>query len=463
MKKHLLFLIILFLFNQVFSQETIDEKIKYIEKVYRNLEYNTIAFNDLKETWNLTDPMFVREIFNRFVVSNALRINGEKPTVDTLKKLAEDVFNGYVFVELKKRYYDDEIELLRFFTESTINEDTVRTYFFDEFNDPVYIKSVLGEKVYGELKAKLYSLTDLSKTFYDSKEGYKFDIFCHVQNPELKFYQLTTNNRNKFLLSAIGRWGNDYIVLPGWYDPHYVIGMKIRYIDYLVNNQPNSAYNLEIGFSVDSKWPGFNFVEGSYGRRIYSSSSNLYIHADGNPLKLIWPKLEKFDLYFDGSFAMSEYSVKDYDINYISQFFSNRNYLVFLVKYKNLTNLMDLGMLNVGLGLASFDIYQYYLDPHKVNLINANRSSKGYFKNSIIAEAGIENFTGLLQHKFYLQLGYDITESNGYFGLKTQIMLSNSLGFDFKFFKSFAKPQNGIPFFRLDNYIVFSPIIRINY
>ena len=463
MKKYLLFIFIIFTFSNIYSQISDEKKFEYIDKVYRNLEYNTIAFNDLKKTWNLTDPMFVREIFNRFVVQNALRIDGKKPSADTLKKLVNDVFNGYVFIELKKRYYDDEIELLRFFTEATINEDTVKTYYFDEFNDPVYIKSVLGDKVYQDLKSKLYSLTDLSKTFYDSKEGYKFDIYFHVQNPELRFYQLTTNNRNKFLLSFIGRWGNDYIVMPGWYDAHYNIGVKLQYIDYLVNNQPNSAYNVEIGYSVDARWPGFGFVEGNYGRRLFSSGNNLYIHMDGNPLKLIWPKLNKFDLYFDGSFSMTEYTVKDYNVNYISQFYSNRNYLVFLVKYKNFANFMDLGNLQAGLGLAAFDIYQYYLDPSRLALINAKNSPLGYFKNSIVSEIGVENYTGLLQHNIFLQLGYDLTDATGYFGLKTQFMLSNSIGFDFKFFKALAKPKNGLPFFRFDNYLVFSPIIRINY
>lgn len=421
MKKYLLFVFIIITFNNIFSQVTTEDKFKYIDKVYRNLEYNTMAFNDLKKTWNLTDPMFVREIFNRFVVQNALRIDGKKPAADTLRKMVNDVFDGYVFIELKKRFYDDEIELLRFFTESTINEDTVRTYYFDEFNDPVYIKSILGDKVYQDLKLKLYSLTDLSKTFYDSKEGYKFDIYFHVQNPEVKFYQLTTNNRNKFLVSFIGRWGNDYVIMPGWYDPHYNVGVKLKYIDYLVNNQPSSAYNFEIGFSVDAKWPGFGFAEGNYGRRLFSSGNNLYVHLDGNPLKLIWPKLEKFDFYFDGSFSMSEYGVKDYKVNYASQFFSNRNYLVFLVKYKNLANVMDLGNLQVGLGLSTLDIYHYYLDPNKIALLNVHKSSLGYFNNSIITEAGIENFTGLLQHKVFLQLGYDFTDSYGYFGLKNTI------------------------------------------
>ena len=46
------------------AQEKTDSlKIKRLEKIYRNLEYNTIAFNDLKNKWYVTDPIYVREIF----------------------------------------------------------------------------------------------------------------------------------------------------------------------------------------------------------------------------------------------------------------------------------------------------------------------------------------------------------------------------------------------------------------
>ena len=460
MKKFLLFYI--FLVANIFAQVTTEEKIEYIEKIYRNLEYNTLAFNDLKKTWTLTDPMFVREIFNRFVVSNALRIEGKKPSSDTLKALIEDIFGGYVFIELKKRYYDNEIELLRFFTESSYGQDTLRTYFFDEFNDPVFIKSILGEKVYDDLKSRMYAHTDLSKSFYDSKEGYKFDIYLNIHNPELRFYNLTTNDKNKFLISAFGKWGNDYALLPGWYDPHYIIGLKLRYIDYLINNQPNSAYNVEFGLTVDARWPAFNFSEGEYGRRVFSSGNNFFIHFDGNPLKLIWPQLNKVDLHIDGKFALSMYESKNYDINYISQFFSNRNYFNFIVKYKNLTNLMDLGAFNVGLGVSVVDFANFYLDPQKILLIDVDKDGKK-FRTMVVGEAGIENFAGLLQHRVYLQLNYDFVESNFYAGLKTQVMISNTIGFDFKYFRALVKPSGGLPFFRFENYLVFSPIIRINY
>ncbi|MDP3148251.1 MAG: hypothetical protein Q8N83_03880, partial [Ignavibacteria bacterium] len=97
-----------------------DPKELRLEKIYRNLEYNTTAFNDLKKTWVVTDPVYVRELYNRFVVKNALAIQGIKPSLETLQAKSRDIYDGNVFVELRKRYYDDEIEILRFFTESKL-------------------------------------------------------------------------------------------------------------------------------------------------------------------------------------------------------------------------------------------------------------------------------------------------------------------------------------------------------
>lgn len=460
MKK--LLLLFFLIFTTLFAQVTTEEKIQYIEKIYRNLEYNTMAFNDLKQTWTLTDPMYVREIFNRFIVNNALRINGKKPSSDSLKSLVNDIFEGYVFIELKKRYYDNEIELLRFFTESSIGKDTVRTYYFDEITDPVFIKYILGEKVYEDLKSRMYSHTDLTKSYYDSKEGYKFDILMNVHNPRLRFFNLTTNDKNKILLSFIGKWGNDYALLPGWYDPHYIVGLNISYIDFIINNRPNSTYNIEFGLSVDAKWPSLNFSDTEYGRRVFSSGSGFFIHFDGNPLKFISKKLEKFDLLIEGKFAVSTYQTKDYNVKYISQFVSNRNYFNFMLKYKEIANIMDLGTFNAGLGVASLDFVNYYLDPQKINLIDLDKDAN-VFKTMLVAEAGVDNFAGLVQHKVYLQFNYDFNDSYFYVGLKTNIMISNTLGFDFKYFRALAKPSGGLPYFRFDNYLVFSPIIRINY
>ena len=33
-----------------------------LQSIYQSLEYNTIAFNDLKQKWIIADPILIREI-----------------------------------------------------------------------------------------------------------------------------------------------------------------------------------------------------------------------------------------------------------------------------------------------------------------------------------------------------------------------------------------------------------------
>ena len=90
------------------SADVDSSKFRRLQLIYKDLEYNTIAFNDLKNTWVVTDPIYIREIFNRFIVKDALTINGKLPTESIINKKIQDIYNGDVFIELRKRYYDDE-------------------------------------------------------------------------------------------------------------------------------------------------------------------------------------------------------------------------------------------------------------------------------------------------------------------------------------------------------------------
>ncbi|MBU0561275.1 MAG: hypothetical protein KKD86_05285, partial [Bacteroidetes bacterium] len=117
MKNKVIFIAMVLICISTYGQKYPDSlKFEYLDKIYRNLEYNTTAFNDLKRIWNITDPVYVREIYNRFIVENALLLDGKKPSMEMLKEKTKDIYRGEVFIELRRRYYDDEIEQLRFFT-----------------------------------------------------------------------------------------------------------------------------------------------------------------------------------------------------------------------------------------------------------------------------------------------------------------------------------------------------------
>ena len=67
----------------------------------------------------------------------------------------------------------------------------------------------------------------------------------------------------------------------------------------------------------------------------------------------------------------------------------------------------------------------------------------------------------VIQHKIDLFFGYN-PESYGYYGFAISVMLSNTFGFDIKMSNSFGL-TNVNYLWRMDSYLVFSPIIRINY
>ncbi len=453
--------VILFLFlNYAFWGQVPDSvKIERVKRIYRNLEYNTIAFDDFKGTWDITDPLFVREIFNRLISANALRVHGEKPTLKFIKEKAQDIYDGKVFIELKRRYYDDEIESMRFFTESKI-DSTRQTYFFDPITDNVQIRHILGDKVYDELKKQFYALNDLTKSYFDSKEAYGFDVNLQIFNPYVMFYSMTTNNRNKFLVSFSGVWGNDKIVIPGWYYPNYIAALRVTYIDYLINSMPHYAYSLEVGTGISSHHPELQ-TNVSNEVKLFNTGNNLYFKFEGNPLTLFMRNVDNYYFELAGSFSISEFPASAYNLDYVAKFYSTRNYFVFNFTYKNILPVLNIGWLNGSASFSMFDIYNYLYSPKYTQLIDLEPDASK-FKYNLDLEASITNYEGMLHFNTALMLNYNFSDNYSYLGLKGKFMLTNTVGFEFKYFVGI--PFSGhLPYYRQGSYILFSPILRINY
>ncbi|MCF8260270.1 MAG: hypothetical protein K9J12_05820 [Melioribacteraceae bacterium] len=432
------------------------------KEIYRNMEYSTVSFDDLKPKWYITDPVFVREIFNRIVVKNALRYNGEKPSRELLEEKVEDVYNGSVFIELRRRYYDDEIEILRFFSEANLNNDS-SDYFFDPLIDYVMIRDIVGVELYDNLKQLFYSHTDLTKKSFDNQLMYSYDIYLNLFRPKLMFWTLTTQARNKYLLSFFGQWGNDYISIPGWHYPAYFSGIELTYIDSVVNNQPKFAYSANIGISTPVREPQLKLNTDEFGQRLFYTGTQFYMKLQGNPLIFIDPELDDFDFTLEFVASMSENSVADMGINYDSKFFSTRNYFVLFARYNDLMNFMDMGWLHAGFGITAYDVEQYLLDPRQTSLQSITSDGIAGWKAGIAMEGGISNFGGLLQYNFDLLLNFNFSDALGGFGFKSSFTISNNIGFEFKYLKSIRLSSDPLPFYKLDSYLVFSPIIRINY
>jgi len=447
-------------FGKLFAQET--SKIERAKLIYKNLEYNTSAYDDLKPVWNINDPLIVRHIFNKLVNKGVLTINGKKIDSENLRNKIDDIYKGRVFIELRKRYYDDEIEMLRLFTENTNQSgSSAKDYFFDPIEDHLYIKSLLGEKTYEDIKARNYSHIELSKSEEYVHPGNNFDVYLHMMQPVVMFYTLKTNPRTTFLLSLFGNWGNDYLAYPGWYFPEYMAGIAVTYIDSQVIRKPTNPYKLYIGFGIDARQPEFEFNYDKYGKRLYKSGFSLYLKLSGAPLKMALPELDKLNLEIETMLSLSTYTAPDYGIDYISKFYSIRNYFVFHAEYKEFISLINFWFLSTGLGYATHDINHLYLNPALNDLSEINGDSG--FKHNIVVDATLSSIPGKLNHTLGVQINYNASDGYGYFGFKSKLMISKVFGFEFKYYKAYKGSTTPFPFYRLDNYLVFSPIIRINY
>ncbi|MDP3830781.1 MAG: hypothetical protein Q8Q47_05900, partial [Ignavibacteriaceae bacterium] len=69
---------------------------------------------------------------------------------------------------------------------------------------------------------------------------------------------------------------------------------------------------------------------------------------------------------------------------------------------------------------------------------------------------------GLIQHSINFVFGHSV-EGFGYYGLKTKVMLSDTFGFDVRFYSAYNSDLSKFPVWREESYIVFSPVLRINY
>lgn len=458
-------LAILFLLSvTAFSQGGLstDPKVERIQRIYRNLEYNTTSFNDLKQKWIVTDPVFVREIFNKFVVHNSLTINGKKPTEKEVEDNAEYIYNGDVFIDLRRRFYDDEVEMIRFFKERRNYIDTSE-YFFDPIYDFVSIKDILGEKLYNDLKSQSYAMNDITKSYFDYKPAYNFNIYLHLIEPEVMFWNATTNNRNKYMVSVIGKWGDDRIGLPGWYHPDYIMGFKIAYEDSLVNNKEVISYSGAFGIGVPVSQPDLGIDTSFTGRKLQHTGTPFYLRFVGKPFQTLWSEIADWEV--QTAFLFSIGLKKAADFNYVdtTQFYSTRNYFDIFFKKNNIGRLSDFGNLSAGFGVSAFDTKYYEFIPGEKNLSVLTGPDKNGFKYALNTEASLTNEGSVLSHDFTLQLNYNFSEKLVLFGVKFSALISNTLGFDIRIVSPILAGAKKLPAYRSDTYFVFSPVIRINY
>lgn len=463
MKKFSLLLLSLIFFQNGFSQETDSVTATNLKKIYNSLEYNTIAFNDLKEQWIVNDPVFIREIYNRFVVRNAFRINDKKVSREFLEQKTEDIYNGRILIEVRKRYYDDEIEFFGFIPEEEINQP-VPKYVFDPVVDGFYLREVLNDKIYDKIRNRDYYFDNLTKTDYDVKSGYYFDLKLNMLEPDIMYWNTTSNARNKYLLSFFGKWGDDRIMQPGWYANEYIFGSKVTYYSNISNNQQNYTYSVSLGTNAPASKP---FVGTAPAKPLYVSGKSLYIKISGDFMKYIDESLTDFDLSVETKYTFVDNTkTLDYGKKPAKfDFYSNKTYFVLEVMKRNLFNLFDFGQFELGGGLASADVHHLQYDPAAVKIsdLQGTKSLFDKFSHFAFVDFGVARTGGLIQHNLHTLIGYNVQGGFGYFGVKMKVMLNDTFGMDIRYFNTYGVDKKKYDPWRYDSFLVFSPIIRINY
>ncbi|MCU7494093.1 MAG: hypothetical protein HF314_07365 [Ignavibacteria bacterium] len=442
-------------YGSLFAQSQDSSKITELKKIYSNLEYNTSAFNDLKKKWYIDDPAFIREIFNRFVVNKALRLNGKNVGSDVFEQKIKEIYNSRVVIDVRKRYYDDEIEYLAFMPESEIDKEKPELL-FDAVDDGFYLKQVLGQKLYSKIQSQSYYLSNITKTDYNSKAAYSFDLRLNLLETDIMFWSTTSDNRNKYLLSFFGDWGNDNIFLPGWNYGQGYYGFKLDYHKLLDNDPENYTYRIKIGSGIPMHTP---FDRSKSLKPIAKSAFDVYLNFSGQPFEFISKSLKNLYLLSEAMIPAVDLTNAELKLASNEDFYAPVEFYSLKLEKKNIFSLADFGMLKVSVGYSYLKMEHDRFDPQADQAV---RIDSGKATSYYLAEIGAERLGGLLQHDTKIHLGYNSADKYGYWGISSKIMISDSFGIDFRYYRSFELNTNDFPW-RKSYYFVFSPVLRINY
>lgn len=463
MKKVLFYLAIFFAYINVLNSQD-------LKSIYEQLEYKTDPQNGYYETWRIDDRKLIREVFVKLINRGALiDASGKVWTMEDFNdKIGNDVFNGNIKIICQKRYYDDEIAKINFV--NSINPSNVP----GEIKDWIYLSDLL-DNLYVFIKAKKYSHTDLTKKEYSSEQKYNIDMYLNGLNPRLMLWNNVDGDlaQNSFwVVSAFGRMGFDQINLPLWYKGSVIAGLNVDYIDN-VNKKDRDYKRFSIYLGIDEP---VNFSIKSKS----SSSSQIFKEKILTGLGTNFLAGATYTLTTPGGFgSFGEYIVMNGEASInITEKKKERfdiNKPVFNV-VKNVTSASaifkhaDFGFARVnGTGLFNYGLGLAWFSSTTMSIISPTDKLKkvaSIKSNGVVSpEFGISQDGDLIQYSITVNYSHHFSPDfnpYGYIGIKSLFMLSNFIGFDVRYYKAVFNSKN-IPEWQYDSYIVFSPILRINY
>ena len=454
----LLKFIILFLAiaSSIYSQKIDTAKVfSELKGIYSNLEYNTSAFNNMKNQWVISDPELIRDISNRFIANSFVKVNGKNADLDFVTNLNNEIYEGRVVISVRKRYFDDEIEYFAF-AEADESDSLSDEPLFDPILSGFYLKAIIGDDLYAKVLDRTYFHTDTSVDKFYTKSGYNFDLYFNLLNAHIMFWSTSSSYQDKYLLSIFEQWGSDEIYFPGWTMQQYFVGGQLTHYKKLPSDQRNYTYNIGIGTGIEKTGGIFDFT-----------APNPLLKSGDNILLRLSSSIFEKDLFldFEGMVTMNDYEKDHYDFDSVANFYSIRNYFSLKFRSIKMFNVGDLGQFEASLGVSTYDMNQYQYRPDQDEIIDLiqYKDFLKRFNNLVNLEFGVSKIGGLLQHELHLMVGIS-PDQYGFYGAKIKFMISDTFGIDVRFAKSFGlETAKYYQPWRDDAYIVFSPVLRINY
>jgi len=426
-----------------------------LKGIYSNLEYNTSAFDNMKNQWVINDPELIRDISNRFIANNYVKINGKNADAEYISYLNDEIYEGRVVISVRKRYFDDEIEYF-VFVEADESDSLSDEPLFDPILSGFYLKAIIGDDLYSKVQSQTYFYTNTSVDKYYTKRGYNFDLYFNLLNSHLMFWSTSSRYQDKYLLSLFQQWGSDEIYFPGWTMQQYFIGSQLTHYNKLPSDERNYTYNVGFGTGIEKTG---EFLTYAPPDPLLKSGDNIFLKLSGSVFD------RDMFLDFEGMMTMNEYEKDDYDFDSVTNFYSIRNYFSLKFRAIKLFNVGDLGQFEASLGVSTYDMNYYQYDPDQDQLIDLYdyKDFLKRFNNIVNLEFGVSKTGGLLQHELHLLVGIS-PDKYGFYGAKIKFMLSDTFGIDVRLAKSFGlETAKYLQPWREEAYIVFSPVLRINY
>ncbi|NOX67286.1 MAG: hypothetical protein GXO85_16185 [Chlorobi bacterium] len=443
--------------TSVYSQKIDTTKVfNELKGIYSNLEYNTSAFNNMKKRWIISDPELIRNISNRFIANNYVKLNGKNADAAFISYLNNEIYEGRVVISVRKRYFDDEIEYFAFIEASGNDSLKGEKPLFDPIISGFYLRTIIGDDLYNKILDQTYFYTDTSVKKYYTRDGYNFDLYFNLLNSHIMFWSTSSSYQNKYLLSLFEQWGSDEIYFPGWTFQQYFVGAQLTHYKKLSSDERNYTYYIGLGTGIEKIG----------GVLDYTPPNPLLKSGDNIFLKLSSSIFEKnMFLDFESMVTMNDFKKDHYDFDSVTNFYSIRNYFSLKFRAIKLFDVGDLGQFEGSIGFSTYDMNYYQYDPNRSEIIDLiyYKDFLKRFNNTANLEFGISKIGGLLQHQIHLFIGIS-PDKYGFYGAKIKFMLSDTFGIDVRFAKSFGleTAKYNQPW-RDDAYIVFSPVLRINY